>query len=40
VQGAGVVAFEPEPIFEGSEDRLDALADRRQVRPAARLGFQ
>jgi hypothetical protein len=33
--GAGVVAFEPEPVFWGLEDRLDVLADRRPVRSVA-----
>jgi hypothetical protein len=31
VQGAGVVAFESEAVFEGPEDALDALADWREV---------
>src|SRR5918999_837669 len=35
VQGAGAVAFEAEQVFERPEDALDALADRRQVRPGA-----
>src|SRR3954452_14341664 len=35
VQGAGAVAFEAEQVFECPEDRLDALADRRQLRAAA-----
>ncbi len=34
---AGAVAFEREDVFAGPEDALDALADRRQVRPAAGL---
>src|SRR5437762_607079 len=34
VQGAGAVAFEGEQVFAGLEDRLDPLADRREVRPA------
>ena len=37
VEGAGVVAFESEAVFEGPEDRLDALADRCEVR--SRVGF-
>ena len=32
VERAGAVAFEPESVLEGPEDRLDALADRREVR--------
>jgi len=39
VEGAGVVAFQAEAVFEGEEDRLDALADPGQHRPAARLVF-
>src|SRR5579863_9789046 len=39
VQGAGVVAFEPESVFERPEDRLDALTDRRQMRSLAGLVF-
>ena len=39
MEGAGVVALEPEAVFEGPEDRLNALADRRQVRPASGLGL-
>jgi hypothetical protein len=31
------VALKGEDVFEGSEDRLDRLADRREVRPAAWL---
>ena len=38
VRGAGVVAFESELVFEGPEDALDALADRREVRPVCRSG--
>src|SRR5512147_314115 len=34
---AGAVAFEREQVFAGPEDRFDALADRRQVRPV--VGF-
>src|SRR3954453_3894990 len=37
VQDAGAVAFEAEDVLGGKEDRLDALAYRRQVRPAALL---
>src|ERR1700730_18375676 len=33
VQRAGVVSLKPEAVFEGPEDRLDALADRGEVRP-------
>ena len=36
---AGAVALEREDVLEGPEDRLDPLADRRQMRPAARLVF-
>src|ERR671922_263846 len=32
---AGAVAFEREQVFAGPEDRLDALADRRQMRAGA-----
>src|SRR3982751_2186905 len=32
---AGAVAFEREQVFAGPEDRLDALADRRQMRAVA-----
>src|SRR5579875_91544 len=39
VKGAGVVAFEPEPVFQGPEDAFDALADRSEVRPFAGLVF-
>ena len=37
VQGSGVVAFEPELVFEGPEDRLDALADRGEMRAVSGL---
>src|SRR5919201_2941103 len=37
VQDAGAVAFEAEDVLGGEEDRLDPLADRGQVRPAALL---
>src|ERR687890_751187 len=33
-QGAGAVAFEGEQVFAGPEDRLDPLAQRRQMRAA------
>jgi hypothetical protein len=36
-KGAGAVAFEAEDVLGGPEDRLDALADRREVRAAAFL---
>src|SRR5919106_4570949 len=36
-QGAGAVALEREDVLAGLKDRLDSLADRRQVRPAALL---
>jgi hypothetical protein len=39
MEGAGVVAFEPEPVFKSPEDRFDALADRRELRPATALGL-
>src|SRR5215213_4076377 len=39
VQGAGAVAFEGQEVFEGPEDRLDALSDRGQVRSWAGLVF-
>jgi hypothetical protein len=39
VRGAGVVAFEPETVFEPPKDRLDALADRREMRSAAGFGL-
>ena len=39
VQGSGVVAFEPELVFEGPEDRLDALADRREMGSVSGLVF-
>src|SRR5579871_4538470 len=38
-EGAGAVAFEGEQVFAGPEDALDALADRREVRPVAGLVF-
>ena len=31
VEGSGVVAFEPEAVFEGPEDRFDVLADGGEV---------
>lgn len=37
VQDAGAVAFEAEDVFGGEEDRLDPLADRREVWSAALL---
>src|SRR5215210_7880866 len=37
VQGAGVVAFEAEAVFQCPEDALDALADRGQVGAASGL---
>src|SRR5829696_671950 len=37
VQGAGAVAFECEDVLGGPVDRLDPLADRRQVQSLARL---
>jgi hypothetical protein len=41
VEGAGVVALEAEAVFECPEDRLDALADRCEVRwTAALLAFK
>src|SRR5512134_1833586 len=36
---AGAVAFEREQVFAGPEDRLDALADRRQMRSGVGLVF-
>src|SRR5579862_3815271 len=39
VEGAGVVAFEPESVFEGPEDRLDVLADRGEVRTVSGFVF-
>src|SRR6516164_313714 len=39
VQGAGVVAFEAEAVFERPEDRLDVLADRRQLSSSAGFVF-
>ncbi len=36
-EGAGAVALQGEQVLTGPEDRLDALADRGQVRPAAGL---
>ena len=36
-QRAGAVALEREQVFASPEDRLDPLADRRQVRPSAGL---
>src|SRR5215216_304712 len=35
VQDAGAVAFEAEDVFGREEDRFDALADRRELRPAS-----
>jgi hypothetical protein len=37
VQGARPVTLEAQAVFECPEDRLDALADPRQRRPAVRL---
>jgi len=37
VKGARPVTLEPESVFEGPEDRLDALAHPGQRRPAVRL---
>jgi hypothetical protein len=39
VERAGAVAFEGQEVFAGSEDALDALADRCQVRAVAGLVF-
>src|SRR5487761_1227110 len=39
VEGSGAVALEGEEVFEGPEDRLDALADGCEMRAAARLVF-
>src|ERR671925_2228012 len=39
VQGAGAVAFEGEDVFGGPVDRLDPLADRREVQALAGLVF-
>src|SRR3954467_11654094 len=39
VEGAGAVAFEGEDGFGGPEDALDALADRREVRPVTGFVF-
>src|SRR5438445_805412 len=36
-EGAGAVALEGEDVLAGLEDRLDPLADRREVRAAAAL---
>jgi len=38
-QGAGAVAFEGEEVFAGPEDRLDALADRREMEPSSGFVF-
>src|SRR4051794_19418114 len=38
-EGAGAVAFEGEEVFAGPEDRLDPLADRREMRAAAAFVF-
>ncbi len=35
LEGAGAVSFEGEEVFAGPEDRLDPLADRREVRAVA-----
>src|SRR4051794_32326564 len=37
VKGSGAVAFEREDVLGGPVDRLDSLADRRQVQPLAGL---
>src|SRR5450759_1064103 len=37
IQGAGAVTLEREDVLAGPEDRLDALADRREVRATAGL---
>src|SRR5215210_7525512 len=39
VQGAGAVAFKGEDVLGGPVDRLDALADRREVQSVAGLVF-
>jgi hypothetical protein len=39
VQGAGAVALEGEDVLGGPVDRLDSLADRREVQPFAGLVF-
>src|SRR5579875_1775054 len=39
VQGAGAVSFEGEDVFEGFEDALDALTDRREVWSLSGLVF-
>src|SRR5215210_6813602 len=36
-EGTGAVAFECERVLAGPKDALDALADRREVRPVAGL---
>ncbi len=36
-EGAGAVAFEREDVFASPDDAFDALADRREMRPAAGL---
>jgi len=38
-EGSCAVAFEGEEVFAGPEDRLDPLADRREVGPVAGLVF-
>jgi hypothetical protein len=38
-QGSGAVSFEREDVLAGPEDRLDPLADWREVRPMAGLVF-
>src|SRR5579871_3436890 len=39
LESAAAVAFEGEEVFEGPEDRLDSLADRRETRSSARFVF-
>ena len=39
VEGARAVAFEREDVFAGAKDRLDALADRREVGASSVLVF-
>src|SRR5260370_16806118 len=38
-EGAGAVAFEGEEVFAGPEDRLDPLADRREVKTVGGFVF-
>src|SRR6266536_709656 len=38
-EGAAAVAFECEQVFAGPEDRLDALADRRELKTLAGFVF-